>query len=107
MAHVRHISMEGNKMSTKEVELTESTPVSDLGEEGPRWSVQGKFQTFSEADTKRTKMLEDETLQVKIHYMGTSKNRFYAVKTRENPEIARREEKKKRKQRMDKKRRKK
>jgi len=35
-------------MSTKEVELTESTPVSDPGEEGPRWSVQGKFQTFSD-----------------------------------------------------------
>jgi hypothetical protein len=73
--------MEGNKMSTEEVE-------EETHEEGPRWTVSGRFATFDEADNKRaTLRKEDASLQVKIHYQGSATNRYFAVKSRIDPEI--------------------
>lgn len=87
-------------MSTEEVENT-AHPV------GAPWQIVEKFQTFGEADAKRTELQEDETLQVKVRYLGRNTNPFFAVKTRTDPGITKREEKKKRKAKLDKKRRKK
>ena len=100
MAPISNLSMEGNKMSTEEVENMPHAV-------GPSWETVGKFQTFTEADAKRTELKEDETLEVKVRYLGGSTSPFFAVKTRTDPNIAKREEKKKRKARLNKKRRKK
>jgi len=82
--------------------------------EGPPWRIIARCATFEEADEKRTSLLAEENLQVKIHWMGAPQHRFFAVKTRVNPTIAiaeeaalKREEKKRRKARLNKKRRKK
>jgi hypothetical protein len=98
--------MEGNKMSTKEVNGDH--------QEGPPWQIVGKFPTFEEADLKREEVSEDAEIQVKIHYQGKPRSRYFAVKTRPDPTIAleealniRRAEKKRRKAKLNKKRRKK
>ena len=98
--------MEGNKMSTKEVNGDH--------QEGPPWQIVGRFPTFEEADLKREELSEDEGIQIKIHYQGKESSRYFAVKPRSDPTIAleealniRRAEKKRRKAKLNKKRRKK
>ena len=83
-------------------------------QEGPPWKIVGRFPTFEKADSKREQLLVEEDIQVKIHWQGTAANRYYAVKARVDPAIAREEailarraEKKRRKARLNKKRRKK
>ena len=90
-------------------ENTEATHV-----EGPPWKVVGRFPTFEQADTKRIELLEDNELQVKVHWHGPFSSRYFAVKTRSDPAAALeedrrhlREEKKRRKAKLSKKRRKK
>ena len=82
--------------------------------EGPPWKIVGKFPTFEAADSKRKELMEEENLQVKVHYQGSEKHRFFAVKARVDPALAledaaraRRAEKKRRKAKLNKKRRKK
>jgi len=73
--------MEGNKMSTEEVEEC-------VHEEGPRWTINARCATFEEADQKRSALRkEDKSLQVKVHWQGSAKNRYFAVKSRIDPEI--------------------
>jgi hypothetical protein len=98
--------MEGNKMSTEEVEIKH--------EEGPAWTIVAKCATFDEADQKRLELAMEEDLQVKVHWQGKVNNRYFAVKTRVDPAIAleealnqKRADKKKRKAKLNKKRRKK
>jgi hypothetical protein len=98
--------MEGNKMSTEEVET--------VPQEGPAWNIVAKFATYDEADQKRLELAMEEDLQVKVHWQGKVNSRYYAVKTRPDPRLAleealnsRRLEKKKRKAKLSKKRRKK
>jgi hypothetical protein len=92
--------MEGNTMSTEEVEKIHT--------EGPRWEIVRRYETYTDADMYRNGLLtETDSLQVKIHRMGPEGDEFFAVKTRVDPGIAKREEKKKRKARLSKKRRKK
>ena len=86
-------------MSTEEVEVPH--------QEGAAWSIVGRFPTFEAADAKRSELTEEKDLQVKVHYQGPSNRKFYAVKTRIDPSIAKREEKKRRKAKLSKKRRKK
>jgi len=92
--------MEGNKMSTEEI-------VEVGHQEGPAWSIVAKCATYEEADQKRLELEMEEQLQVKVHWQGIATNRYFAVKTREDPDVARREEKKRRKAKLSKKRRKK
>ena len=82
--------------------------------EGPAWTIVAKCATYDEADQKRLELAMEEDLQVKVHWQGKVNNRYYAVKTRQDPRVAleealniRRLEKKKRKAKMNKKRRKK
>ena len=82
--------------------------------EGPPWKIVGRFPTFEQADTRRVELLEDNELQVKVHWHGPFNNRYFAVKTRPDPEMAleearqdHREQKKRRKAKLNKKRRKK
>jgi hypothetical protein len=98
--------MEGNKMSTEEVETGH--------EEGPAWEIVAKCATYDEADQRRLELEMEEDLQVKVHWQGKVNSRYYAVKTRQDPRIAleealniKRLEKKKRKAKLNKKRRKK
>jgi hypothetical protein len=98
--------MEGNKMSTEEVETAHT--------EGPSWDIVGKFPTYAAADAHRNELVDTPDLQVKIHYQGPANRRFFAVKTRVDPQVAleealnaHRADKKKRKAKLDKKRRKK
>jgi len=86
-------------MSTEEVEVSH--------EEGPAWNIVGRFPTFEAADAKRSELSGEEDLQVKVHYQGPRNAKIYAVKTRRDPAIAKREEKKRRKAKLSKKRRKK
>ena len=68
-------------MSTKEVE-------GNNHQEGPRWTSSARCATYEEADKKRTSLKEeDRSLQVKIHWQGSANNRYFAVKTRTDPEI--------------------
>ena len=68
-------------MSTKEVE-------GNNHQEGPRWTISARCATYEEADKKRTSLKEeDRSLQVKIHWQGSANNRYFAVKTRTDPEI--------------------
>jgi len=80
--------------------------------EGPPWKMVGRFETFEEADAKRTQLLDKETLQVKVAWSRRLDK--FAVKTRVDPIVAleeekhlAREEKKRRKVKLNKKRRKK
>jgi hypothetical protein len=98
--------MEGNKMSTEEVETKH--------EDGPSWNIVAKCATFDEADQRRLELAMEEDLQVKVHWQGKVNNRYFAVKTRIDPNVAleealnqKRAEKKKRKAKLNKKRRKK
>jgi hypothetical protein len=73
--------MEGNKMSTEEIDTPRI--------EGGPWKISGKFKTFSEASNhKTTIMAEDGSLQVKIHQQASNTKPYYAVKSRMDPEIA-------------------
>ena len=92
--------------------ISENTETAHV--EGSPWKIVGRFPTFEQADTKRTELLEDEELQVKVHWQGSFNNRYFAVKTRTDPAGAleedrrlQREEKKRRKAKLSKKRRKK
>ena len=87
-------------MSTEEIEVPAQP-------EGPAWSTVGRFPTFEGADAKRNELTGEQYLQVKIHYQGPPNRKFFAVKTRTDPSIAKREEKKRRKAKLSKKRRKK
>ena len=87
-------------MSTEEV-------VETGHQEGPAWEIVAKCATYDEADQVRLELAMEEDLQVKVHYQGPPNRKFYAVKTRTDPSIAKREEKKRRKAKLSKKRRKK
>ena len=68
-------------MSTEEIEEI-------IHEDGPAWTINGRFTTFQEADNKRTILRkEDASLQIKIHYQGRANHRYFAVKSRIDPEI--------------------
>ena len=93
-------------MSTEEVKMPH--------QDGPSWKIVGRFTTFDEADQKRLELVMEENLQVKVHWQGKVNNRYFAVKTRTDPEVMlqedrrlAREEKKRRKAKLNKKRRKK
>ena len=93
-------------MSTDEVETGH--------QDGPAWKIVAKCATYDEADQKRLELTIEENLQVKVHWQGKVNNRYYAVKTRQDPRVAleealnqKRAEKKKRKAKLNKKRRKK
>jgi hypothetical protein len=81
LAHDSNLSMEGNKMSTEEI--VEAGP-----QEGPAWETVAKYATYEEADQKRLGLAIEEDIQVKVHWQGISTNRYFAVKTREDPSIA-------------------
>ena len=76
-------------------------------QDGPAWKTVAKCATYEEADQKRLEMALEESLQVKVHWQGKINHRYFAVKVRRDPDIAKREEKKKRKAKLSKKRRKK
>tara|TARA_B100001250_G_C19736538_1_gene761015 strand:- start:118 stop:432 length:315 start_codon:yes stop_codon:yes gene_type:complete len=104
--------MEGNNMSTEEV--VESVPTEAPHQEGPAWSIVAKCATYNEADQLRLELSTEEDVQVKVHWQGAANDRYFAVKTRQDPRVAleealnmRRTEKKKRKAKLSKKRRKK
>ena len=86
-------------MSTEEVDMPH--------DDGPAWNIVGRFPTFEAADAKRNELTGEEDIQVKVHYQGPANRKFYAVKTRIDPAVAKREEKKRRKAKLSKKRRKK
>ncbi len=93
-------------MSTDEVETGH--------QDGPAWKIVAKCATYDEADQKRLELVMEENLQVKVHWQGKVNNRYYAVKTRQDPRVAleealnqKRAAKKKRKAKLNKKRRKK
>ncbi len=93
-------------MSTEEVEAGH--------QEGPPWQIVGRFPTFDEADQRRLELKIEKDIQVKVHFQGSASNRYYAVKTRDDPRFAleealnaKRAEKKRRKAKLNKKRRKK
>ena len=76
-------------------------------QDGPAWKTVAKCATYEEADQRRLEMALEENLQVKVHWQGKINHRYFAVKMRRDPDIAKREEKKKRKAKLSKKRRKK
>ncbi len=76
-------------------------------QEGPAWEIVAKCATYEEADQKRLELALEENTQVKVHWQGKADNRYYAVKARIDPAIAKREEKRRRKAKLSKKRRKK
>ena len=53
--------------------------------DGPPWKIVGHYASYTEADKKRNELQSDPSLQVKVHYMGPSSNKFFAVKTRLDP----------------------
>ena len=91
-------------MSTKEVNIEH--------QDGPPWTIIGRFSTFDEADQRRLELAMEEDLQVKIRWASLRDD--FVVKTRIDPIIAleegrrlQREQKKRRKEKLNKKRRKK
>lgn len=72
LAHVSHLSMEGNTMSTEEIDLPH--------QEGPSWDIVGKYATYEAADIKRNELLSEENLQVKIHYQGPRNRKLLPLK---------------------------
>ena len=76
-------------------------------QEGPAWKIVAKYATYEEADVKRLELVSEDDMQVKVHWQGRVDSRYFAVKTRPDPDAGRREEKKRRKARLSKKRRKK
>ncbi len=87
-------------MNTEEV-------VGAVHQDGPVWEIVAKCATYDEADQKRLELQLEDNLQVKVHWQGKVNHRYYAVKSRLDPAIAKREEKKRRKAKLQKKRRKK
>ncbi len=87
------------KRSTEEIEVPH--------QEGAAWNIVGRFPTFEAADAKRNELRGEQDLEVKVHYQGPVNRKFYAVKTRVDPAVAKREEKRRRKAKLSKKRRKK
>jgi len=80
--------------------------------EGVPWKIRNRCATFEEADNKRTEILEEGGLQVKIKWSRLRDD--FMVKARLDPALAqeeelrlRRAEKKRRKAKLNKKRRKK
>jgi|TARA_Y100000310_G_scaffold206232_1_gene206635 hypothetical protein len=53
--------------------------------EGPPWKTTARYNTFEEADTKRKELLEEEDLQVKVHWLRSALHKVFAVKTRLDP----------------------
>jgi hypothetical protein len=92
--------MEGNIMNTEEV-------VEFAHMDGPTWEIVSRCNTYEEANQRRLELAMREGLQVKVHWQGEVNNRYFAVKTRQDPDIVKREEKKRRKAKLNKKRRKK
>jgi hypothetical protein len=83
-------------------------------QDGPSWKIVRRLQTYEEADLIRSRLLEHEDLQVKIHIMGPRTKQYFAVKGRVDPALEAmrsleeaRHLKKKRKKKLNKKRRKK
>ena len=76
-------------------------------EDGPAWKIVAKCATYDEANQKRLELALEENLQVKVHWQGKINHRYFAVKMRVDPDIAKRQEKKRRKAKLSKKRRKK
>ena len=76
-------------------------------QDGPAWEIVARCVTYEEADQKRLELVMEENWQVKVHWQGKANHRYYAVKTRMDPDVVRREEKKRRKAKIQKKRRKK
>ncbi len=74
-------------MSTKEVE----SPHQD----GPSWNIVARCVNYAEAHLKRLELMTEKDLQVKVHYQGPPRRKFYAVKTRIDPDSLRKEDKKK------------
>jgi len=57
-------------------------------QDGPAWKIVAKYATFEEADQKRLELAPEKDLQVKVHWQGIASKRYFAVKTRTNPEAA-------------------
>ena len=55
-------------------------------QDGPAWKIVAKCATYEEADQKRLELAPDKDLQVKVHWQGVATKRYFAVKTRTNPE---------------------
>jgi len=55
--------------------------------DGPPWKIISRLATFEEADKKRYELVQDKDLQVKIHWQGPQNKKYFAVKTRVDPEI--------------------
>ena len=55
-------------------------------QDGPAWKIVAKCATYEEADQKRLELAHTEDLQVKVHWQGVATKRYFAVKTRTNPE---------------------
>jgi len=87
------------------------------GKEGPPWTIVRRYSSFAEAAQKRSELLADPELQVKVRFMPgvwPQSDKCFAVKTRLDPAIEEtrlilehREFKKRRKKKLQKKRRKK
>jgi|15BtaG_2_1085339.scaffolds.fasta_scaffold32252_2 hypothetical protein len=79
--------------------------------DGLSWTIVGRYPTFDLADAKRNEIAAASEIQVKVHYQGPENHPYYAVKTRENPDLAaaasKKAEKLRRKKKLSKKRRKK
>ena len=56
-------------------------------QDGPAWKIVAKYATYEEADQKRLELVPEEDLQVKVHWQGVATKRYFAVKTRTNPEV--------------------
>ena len=69
--------MERNKMNTED---------KTIHQDGPAWKIVAKYATYEEADQKRLELVPEEDLQVKVHWQGVASKRYFAVKTRTNPE---------------------
>ena len=80
-------------------------------EDGAPWTIVARYPTFDLADAKRNEIATDPEIQVKVHYQGPESQPYYAVKTRENPDLLasllKKQEKLRRKKKLSKKRRKK
>ena len=85
----------------------QTSTLTNQDEEGPSWIIRARFETFEEADAERVTLLEEGNLQVKVHWLRSAEHKVFAVKTRLDPNVAKREEKKRRKAKLSKKRRKK
>ena len=53
--------------------------------EGTPWKISSRFSTFEEANAKRSELLEEQDLQVKVHWLRGALHKAFAVKTRLDP----------------------